>query len=177
MTRQLAHGFGKLASRLLITSGVVAGSFWATALAAESFSPDQEQTEPSINSSESFAPQPLTEGTYLYGETQEPNQVGATYMVMEVNNNQVVGALYMPYSSFDCFQGEFQGNQLNMKIVNSYDRTTSDYAFAVQNDNYIASIDDPVSTPARLNGMYNLSQVSDNDQRILDTCKADFQGI
>lgn len=171
-------GLGKRVGSLLATSGFVAGSLWTvSALAAESFSPVPESSERSIGASESFDPQPLADGVYLYGETQTPNQVGASYMVMQVNGSQVVGALYLPHSSFDCFQGEFQGNQLDMTVVNSYDRTTQGYSFAVQNDNYIASIDDPVSTPARLNGMYNLAEVSDNDQRILDTCKADFQAI
>lgn len=172
------QGFAKRVKGLLVASGFAAGSLWAvSALAAESLNPTQRQSGEPIGSSESFDPQPLDDGIYLYGETQQPDQIGVGYMVMEVRNNQAVGALYMPHSSFDCFQGEFQGNQLNMTVVNSYDRTTNTYSFAVQNDNYIASIDDPVSTPARLNGMYNLAEVSANDHRILDTCKADLEGV
>lgn len=171
-------GFGKRVSGLLMASGLIAGGLgMANAFAAESSRSMPEQPERSIGASDSFAPEPLPDGVYLYGETQTPDQIGASYMVMEVNDNQVVGALYIPHSSFDCFQGEFQGNQLDMTVVNSYDRTTQGYSFAVQNNSYIASIDDPVSTPARLNGMYNLSEVSSNDQRILETCKADFQAI
>lgn len=171
------YGFGKRVSGLLVASGFAAGSLWAvSALAAESSRPNQQRTQP-LNAVESYDPQPLADGVYLYGETQTPEQVGATYMVMEVSDSQVTGAIYMPYSSFDCFQGAFQGSQLDMTVVNSYDRSTNEYSFAVQNDNYIASIDDPVSTPVRLNGMYQLSEASDNDQQILETCKADFQGI
>lgn len=175
MTMQ--SGLGKRLNSLLFLSGFVATGLWsATAIATESLrlnQGNQQQSQAPI-SAESFAPQPLEDGIYLYGETEQPNQIGASYMVMEVNDGQAVGALYMPYSSFDCFQGEFQGNQLDMTVVNSYDRSSYGYSFAVQSDNYIASIDDPVSTPVRLNGMYNLAEVSNNDRRILETCKADF---
>lgn len=173
-------GFGKLVKGLLVMSGFVAGSLGTTSvLAIDSMNPLQEpiarSTAASESSAESFSSQTLTDGVYLYGETEQPDQIGAAYMVMQVDGDQVVGALYMPHSSFDCFQGAIRENQLDLTVVNSYDRTTRDYSLAVQSEDYVASIDDPVATPARLNGMYNLSEVSANDHRILETCKADFQ--
>lgn len=170
-------GFRKLVNGLLVTSGFIAGSFGTvSALAIEPLNPVQSQIARSTDSSEPLDSQPLTDGVYLYGETAQPNQIGAAYMVMQVEGDQVVGAVYMPRSSFDCFQGAIRDNQLDLTIVNSYDRTTHDYSLAVQNESYLASINDPVATPARLNGMYNLPEVSDNDRRLLETCKADFQG-
>lgn len=175
-------GFGKLFQGLLLTSGFVAGSLGiGAALAIEAFTPVQEPATQAFNASdhsseslESLNSSSLTNGVYLYGETQQPNQIGAAYMVMQVDGDRVVGALYMPRSSFDCFQGAIQGEQLDLTVVNSYDQSTHSYSLAVQNESYIASIDDPVSAPARLNGMYNLPEVSETDQRILETCKSDL---
>jgi len=172
-------GFSKLFQGLLMTSGFVAGSLGVSAaLAIEALTPVQDPAAQAFNSSgsapEQFNSSSLTNGVYLYGETQQPDQIGAAYMVMQVEGDRVVGALYMPRSSFDCFEGAIRGEQLDLTVVNSYDQSTQSYSMAVQNESYLASIDDPVSTPARLNGMYNLPEVSETDHRILETCKADF---
>jgi hypothetical protein len=172
MTKQLARKFNQVLGGLFVSSSLLAGGLWPLEAMATEFSRfNGEQGE---RSSVSGAQTPLPEGVYLYGETQAPEQIGATYMVLEVDNDQVVGAFYMPHSSFDCFQGGFAGNQLDVTVVNSYDQTAHDVSLIVEDDNYIASIGDPMTAPARLNGLHNLETVSENDQRILETCKADF---
>ncbi|UBF24678.1 hypothetical protein K9N68_23830 [Kovacikia minuta CCNUW1] len=117
----------------------------------------------------------LPDGVYLYGQSSKPEQIGQGYFVFEVNQGNVVGALYMPRSSFDCASGTFQNNQLALTVVNSYDRTTNPYENAVEKNSTVASRNNPTPQEIGLQGFHRLPTVSENDQRILNVCKADFQ--
>lgn len=111
------------------------------------------------------------DGTYLLGQSENPDQLGAAYMVFEANNGHLTGAIYMPSSSFDCFQAEVQGNELAMTIMNSYTEEQYPYAIALASDSAIADING-AATPFELEGFYQLNGPSDNDLRMLETCKA-----
>ncbi|MFN6455934.1 MAG: hypothetical protein RM022_027585, partial [Nostoc sp. EfeVER01] len=39
---------------------------------------------------------PLADGTYLYGETPKPNQIGKAYLLLQRQQGNIVGALYYP---------------------------------------------------------------------------------
>jgi hypothetical protein len=117
----------------------------------------------------------LPDGVYLYGQSPQPEQIGQGYFVFEVNHGKVVGALYMPRSSFDCASGSFKDNQLALKVVNSYDRSTNPYEIAVERSSTVASTGNPTPQEIGLEGFHRLPTVSENDQRILNVCKADFQ--
>lgn len=130
----------------------------------------------------SAAPQPsasvpatLPNGVYLYGQSPEPEQVGQGYFVFEVNQGSVVGALYMPRSSFDCASGSFQADQLALNVVNSYDRSKNPFEIAVERTTNVASTGNPAQQAVNLQGFHRLASLSDNDQRMLDVCKADLQ--
>lgn len=117
----------------------------------------------------------LTEGTYLYGESAQPEQIGKAYTVFEVNQNRVVGAVYMPRSSFDCFHGTIESGQLALTIRDSYDQTTHPYNIALERQfPNTASRDNPASAVVTLEGFQKLRQLSDNDRRILGVCKVVF---
>jgi len=115
--------------------------------------------------------QPFQDGTYLYGQSPNADQIGKAYMVFEVNKNRVIGAFYMPRSSFDCFHGSLRANQLALNVVNSYEQASYPYEVAVKTGSVSASAVDP-ATPTGLAGYYSLDRLSDNDQHILSTCKA-----
>jgi hypothetical protein len=116
----------------------------------------------------------LTSEQYLFGKSQTAEQIGSAYMVFEVVNQTVVGAFYMPHSSFDCFQGQFRGNALNLAVVDSYDGISRPYTLAVHQNAYVAS-NSSVTVSVEIEGFYSISSLSDNDRRILETCKADLQ--
>lgn len=97
----------------------------------------------------------LREGTYLYGESNKSNQLNQEYFVFEVQNNKVIGAAYMPRSSFDCFYGTQRSNKLNLKIVNGYKEDTYSHLLNLSYYEPIANI-------------------SSNDQQILATCKSNL---
>ncbi|MBD0334800.1 MAG: hypothetical protein ICV62_04875 [Cyanobacteria bacterium Co-bin13] len=114
-------------------------------------------------------------GVYLYGQVPEADQVGMGYMVFESDNQRLVGALYMPNSSFDCFRGEIQGTELAMMITNSYTQEVYPYGVALVTEDAIASSAGSTLAPLNLDGFHQLPNPSENDLRILETCKANLQ--
>jgi hypothetical protein len=117
----------------------------------------------------------IPDGIYLYGQSPEPDQIGAAYLVFEADENEIVGAFYMPHSSFDCFQGEVQPNRLALTITDSYEQTTHPYEIAMTASSDIASADNPAIAPAELEGYHPIEEISENDQRILAICRNQFQ--
>jgi len=71
-------------------------------------------------------------------QSSEPEQPGQAYMVLELRQQSAIGAFYMPYSSFDCFYGSIQSNQLVVTIVNSYDQTSYPFSIALDRNSQIA---------------------------------------
>jgi hypothetical protein len=121
------------------------------------------------------AKQALPDGVYLYGQSAQPDQLGQGYFVFEAKQGHVVGALYMPRSSFDCTSGKFQGDQLALTVVNSYDRTTNPFEIALEKTSNVAAQGNPAFQDIRLEGFQRINKVSENDYRILKVCKADLQ--
>jgi hypothetical protein len=117
----------------------------------------------------------LADGVYLYGDTNRPDQLGQSYFVFEVTQGKVLGAMYTPQSSFDCAHGSFQYEQLALKVRDSYDRTASDYAIALDRSASVASTNLNGIVPVGLAGLQKLDKVSQNDMKLLNTCKATFQ--
>lgn len=182
MIEQRIRKFRNYAKPLLVASGVLVSGVVASgvslpvASAAEMPVSNVEAAASSNRSSDQSGQADFANGVYLYGESPEPDQVGSAYLVFEVSDtDRVVGAFYMPYSSFDCFQGEFQGNHLNLTVINAYTQTPHPYSIAVQTDTYIASNGNPITAEVGLEGYHNIPAMSENDQHMLETCKADFQ--
>ena len=114
-------------------------------------------------------------GVYLYGQSPQPEQVGSAYAVMEIVDNQAVGAFYMPQSSFDCFYGSVEPDTLSLNVVSSYDRATHEYSVAFATGTAIATTDEAVA-PVELEGFHAIETVSNNDHRILGMCRASLAG-
>lgn len=116
-------------------------------------------------------PQGVEDGIYFYGEVPQPDQLGAAYMVFEARDAQVTGAMFMPHSSFDCFQGQISGRELALQITNSYTQETYGYAIA------LVTSEDPIATvgnaqvPLRLDGFFNLGTAREAELAILETCQ------
>ncbi|XGV94933.1 MAG: hypothetical protein ACAF41_19590 [Leptolyngbya sp. BL-A-14] len=119
--------------------------------------------------------QALPDGVYLYGQSAQPDQIGQGYFVFESRQGNVVGALYMPRSSFDCTSGKFGSDQLALTVVNSYDRTTNPFEIALEKTSNVAAQGNPAFQTIGLEGFQRINKISDNDYRILNVCKADLQ--
>ena len=118
---------------------------------------------------------PIVDGVYLYGQSPEPGQMGSTYLVFEVRNQQTVGAFYLPSSSFDCFHGELQPDRLLLTVVDSYDHTTHPYAVPLQIDQPVAASSFRATPPVSLVGYYPIESISAMDYQLLSTCQANYQ--
>lgn len=140
---------------------------------AHSIEPVMESRQLAAASQSSLISQHLQDGVYLYGQSQQPLELGSEYLVFEVVEDQVIGGFYMPNSSFDCFYGEVQSGQLNLNIVSAYDQEVYPYAIALASDEAIAA-DDPQAAPLSLVGFHQLDTLSELDQEILNTCRADL---
>jgi hypothetical protein len=111
---------------------------------------------------------PLSDGIYLYGQSDKPEQIGQEYLVFKVTQGRVVGAFYLPQSEFNCFSGTLDSRRMNLSVIDPYDQTASPYSIALQELSPVASTND--SRFVGLEGYQPVETISDNDRRILSVC-------
>ncbi len=114
----------------------------------------------------------LEDGNYLFGQSSQPGVNGATYAVLSIQNNRTVGAFYQPNSSYDCFYGSMQPNQLSVNVVDSYEQTVYPYDVAITLDSSL--IAGSGAGAYTLEGFQRLDNLSAQDLEILSVCTADF---
>lgn len=117
----------------------------------------------------------LANGVHLYGQSTQAEQIGSTYLVFEVTDGKVVGVMYMPHSSFDCFQGNLQPDRLAFNLVDSYSRKTFAASIPLETSPLVASSNGVPIDGVHLQGFHPIKTIAANDQRMLNVCKADFQ--
>ncbi|MER3432715.1 MAG: hypothetical protein C4288_04615 [Leptolyngbya sp. ERB_1_1] len=117
----------------------------------------------------------LPDGVYLYGQSAQPEQIGKGYFVFEARKGKLIGALYMPRSSFDCAYGDVEAEQVSLMVIDSYDRSENPYVIATERNGSVASRENPVVAPIGLEGYHRIANISANDQRILNVCKQHYQ--
>ncbi len=110
----------------------------------------------------------LANGTYLYGTSRQPDEIGQGYMVFTVHQGEVKGAVYMPHSEFSCFTGTFDNNKMKMSIIDPYDGSRYDYAVNLQVPT-IAGTNNQWGEIG-LDGYHRINAISQNDRKILNTC-------
>lgn len=117
---------------------------------------------------------PIEDGVYFYGSAPQPDEIGNAYLVFEAQDSNIVGAIFMPHSSFDCFKGQVSGNELALQIRNSYTQEMYDYAIAlVSTSDPIASVGTP-EVPLQLDGFHDLGAPRDAEATILATCQSNM---
>jgi hypothetical protein len=124
---------------------------------------------------------PTQDGTYLYGQSSRPNQIGQGYVVFQKRQGRVTGALYMPQSEFSCFQGTIdQSGELAM-TVSGYPGEVGTNQVATANQLQVPNMsDDQMMTYAHsvdLQDFYRLNSISSNDRRILQMCNELTTGV
>ncbi len=133
----------------------------------------EDNTLPNRPNARVVAPQTvLADGTYLFGQSPEPNIMGSTYAIVSIQNNQTVGAFYQPRSSFDCFSGEVLPDRLAINIVDSYEGTVYPYSVALAADDALTA--GSAASAYTLEGFHQLENLSDQDREILAICQADL---
>lgn len=115
---------------------------------------------------------PIADGTYLYGESAQPEQIGQEYLVFEVNEGNVRGAIYYPRSEFSCLTGTVQNEAIELSIIDPYTGETYAYPIEIQDQSLVATSENPASgSQVALAGYQNIDHLSENDQRILQACQ------
>jgi hypothetical protein len=165
--RLLAGTFLSIA--LSFTSGIAAKA--AEVVAA----PQPSGTSANVANSGANQRHTLPDGVYLYGQSAQANRYGSAYLVFQVKERQVSGAFYMPASSFDCFRGEVQANQIALTVVNSYEQTSYPYAVALNSNATVAQLSEVSGATVEPAGYHRIQKISANDRRILATCMANSQ--
>jgi hypothetical protein len=115
---------------------------------------------------------PRKDGTYLYGQSPKPNQVGQGYIVFQKRQGQVKGAMYMPSSEFSCFQGTIDRSGELAMTVNASPYEIGFNHVATNSTTPSISDDEFTSYPysVTLQDYHQLKSISANDQRILQIC-------
>jgi hypothetical protein len=160
---------------VVLTIGFISSHWGASMGYAEASTSIQKPSKTASEDSTANSSLFLKDGIYLYGQSPQPNQIGQAYMVFEVTAGKLVGGFYMPRSSFDCFSGTAQGNQLALNIVDSYSQEVHDYSMAYSNVSTVAA-NSPGGADQKivLEGFHPIETLSQTDYQILKTCKADF---
>lgn len=122
---------------------------------------------------------PEQDGTYLYGQSSTPNELGQGYILFQKQQGKIIGALYVPHSEFSCFQGTLaKSGELAMTVKSSPGEVgTVEVATASTipkvNENEFTTY--PYSVT--LQDYHQLSSVSSNDREILQICQQGSDGF
>ncbi|MDZ8187844.1 MAG: hypothetical protein RMX96_23720 [Nostoc sp. ChiSLP02] len=119
---------------------------------------------------------PTKDGIYLYGQSTKANQLGQAYIIFQKQRDKVTGALFMPQSEFNCFQGTLdRSGELAMTVSASSTESSSDEYDRVATSNRLPKVDeDELETYAysvALQDFHRLNSISAGDRRILQMCK------
>lgn len=128
----------------------------------------------------------IPDGTYLYGQSSEPQQTGKEYLVFQANQGKVVGAMYLPNSEYSCFYGTLDSTQMNLTVANPYEQTAFSHTIARSQPAQIAAAGgrinlqntyDSLSYPyaVGLDGYQPVREISANDKQLLNTCMTEYQ--
>lgn len=113
---------------------------------------------------------PLADGTYLYGQSDKPEQIGKEYLVFQVQDGKVIGAIYLPQSEFSCFSGTIGDRAMKLSIIDPYDNTVYPYMIALQERSSVATASGQLARTVGLEGYQQLPQLSNLDRHILGIC-------
>ncbi|MEH2042879.1 hypothetical protein [Nostoc sp.] len=119
---------------------------------------------------------PVKDGIYLYGQSPKPNQLGQGYIIFQKQQDKVRGALYMPQSELNCFQGTINpSGELAMTVNSSSNEASSEQSNQVATSNRLPKVAEDESNPyaysLALQDFYRLNSIAASDRRTLQMCK------
>jgi hypothetical protein len=116
---------------------------------------------------------PTADGIYLYGQSPQTNQLGQEYMIFEMQQGKVTGALYLPQSEFSCFEGSLKSDRLSVTVAADANSEADAAQVAAVGNSQIEDDYSQISSPyaVGLQNYYQLQNITDNDRRILTACQ------
>jgi hypothetical protein len=108
----------------------------------------------------------LANGTYMYGESNQPGETGREYVVFENHGGVAVGAVFLANSEYSCFAGQVNLSQLDMMVEDTYDNVSRPYAVSLES-----------MTGETATGLEYLSvqQIGPKEVNLLQTCRKFYQ--
>ena len=119
----------------------------------------------------------VASGSYLFGESPEPNQIGKEYMVFEVKDGRMVGGFYSPSSDFSCFTGNIKDDVMNLAVEDADLQSTSTISVQLYLANEVAGNSElllPFESALGLQGTYRIPELDHTSKVVLDTCRAEI---
>jgi hypothetical protein len=116
----------------------------------------------SVATSTSF----LANGTYLYGESNQPGETGREYVVFESHGGVAVGAVFLANSEYSCFSGQVKPHQLDMMVEDAYENVSRSYAVTLE------SMPGETTTGAEYR---SVPQIGLKEVNLLQTCRQFYQ--
>jgi hypothetical protein len=118
---------------------------------------------------------PLKDGIYLYGQAPKPNQLGQGYIIFQKQQGKVAGALYMPHSELNCFQGTINpSGELVMTVNSSSNEASTEQSNQVATSNRLPKVGEDESSSydysLALQDFYRLNSITPSDRRTLQMC-------
>ncbi len=118
---------------------------------------------------------PEKDGIYLYGQSPKANQLGQGYIIFQKQQDKVKGALYMPQSELNCFQGTINpSGELAMTVNSSSNEASSEQSNQVATSNRLPKVGDDESNSyaysLALQDFYRLNSIAASDRRTLQMC-------
>ena len=122
---------------------------------------------------------PEQDGTYLYGQSSTPNELGQGYILFQKQQSKIIGALYVPQSEFSCFQGTLaKSGELAMTVKSSPGEVG---VMEVSTASTIPKVNENEFTTypysLTLQDYHQLSSLSSNDREILQICQQESDGF
>ncbi|MEH2242651.1 hypothetical protein [Nostoc sp.] len=119
---------------------------------------------------------PEKDGVYLYGQSPKPNQLGQGYIIFQKQQAKVTGALYMPESEFNCFQGTLNpSGELAMTVNGSSNEASSNQSNQVATNSRLPKVGEDESSSyaysVALQDFHRLNSITASDRRTLQMCK------
>ncbi|MEH1941776.1 MAG: hypothetical protein V7L01_16375 [Nostoc sp.] len=119
---------------------------------------------------------PEKDGVYLYGQSPKPNELGQGYIIFQKQQDKITGALYMPHSEFNCFQGTLNpSGELAMTVNGSSNEASSNQSNQVATSSRLPKVgeDEPSSYAysVALQDFHRLNSITASDRRTLQMCK------
>ncbi|PSN15190.1 hypothetical protein C7271_21095 [filamentous cyanobacterium CCP5] len=107
---------------------------------------------------------------HLFGRSSVEDTASPTYVIFQIYQQQVVGAFYQRFSSFDCFYGRVTPTHLDLTIIDSFSSTAHAYAVATMPATSVVAQRANTPLPVQPVGYHRVQQIHDADLQVLNTC-------
>ena len=118
---------------------------------------------------------PLANGVYLYGQSSVPEQIGKEYLVFQLRQGKVIGAIYMPRSEFYCFYGNLNLQQMNLSILDPYENRIYSYSLTIRERSSVSATPEGDANSIAIEGYQQINTIRTNDRRILNICLRELE--